>query len=101
VNFARADLDDVNGRRPSDIQNGKTCFNLWTLSKMRKIRNPRYAPEFLERKLFPTALIGGLATIAVVSPPTDPPPPPPDSGPVIPLGPAGPAITYTTCTATY
>ena len=34
---------------------------------MRNIRNPRYAPEFLERKLSPSALLGGLAAVAVVS----------------------------------
>ncbi len=54
---------------------------------MRKIRNPRYAPEFLERKLSPTDLFGGLSAVAMVSiasndPP--PPPPPPPSGPVVP-----------------
>ena len=34
---------------------------------MRKIRNPRYAPEFLERKLSPSAMISSLASVAAVS----------------------------------
>lgn len=58
---------------------------------MRNTRNPRYAPEFLERKLSPSAYVGGLTAAAAVSTmtpspnttnfnadPTDPPPPPPD-----------------------
>ncbi len=57
---------------------------------MRNTRNPRYAPEFLERKLSPSAMIGSLAAVAVVSsvspdpmPAIDiPPPTPPPSGPV-------------------
>jgi len=62
---------------------------------MRKIRNPRYAPEFLEKKLSPTDLLGGLTATAAVSCMStdttyttlnDPPPilPPP-------TGPVGPA----------
>jgi hypothetical protein len=63
---------------------------------MRKIRNPRYAPEFLERKLIPSGLISGLATVEVAPPIEPPPPPPPPSGlPAIPLGPSGPALTLT------
>jgi hypothetical protein len=34
---------------------------------MRKFRNPRYAPESLERKLSPTDLLGGLSVVAVVA----------------------------------
>ena len=57
---------------------------------MRNTRNPRYAPEFLERKLSPSAMIGSLAAVAVVSnaapdqsPGIDvPPPKPPPTGPV-------------------
>ena len=63
---------------------------------MRTIRNPRYAPEFLERKLSPTDLLGGLSAVAVVStlaqaqstsPPTtdNEPPPPPPTGPANPI----------------
>ena len=72
---------------------------------MRKFRNPRYAPESLERKLSPTDLLGGLSVVAVVASaasgagstttPSDPPPGaglPPDTiltGPT--TGPSGPA----------
>ena len=86
---------------------------------MRKIRNPRYAPESLERKLSPTAFLGGLMPTAEVatSDPTTPPPlvpadpvptgmggttdpgtlpgtgvPTPDTPPILPpTGPIGPA----------
>ncbi len=55
----------------------------WTLSErppMRKIRNPRYAPEFLERKLSPSmavppqaVLVGSMTTTDDPSyPPADP-----------------------------
>ena len=73
---------------------------------MRKIRNPRYAPEFLERKLSPSDITAMMPT-AVVAPTTDPtttdtlivstepttdptlidyppPPPPPPTGPTVP-----------------
>jgi hypothetical protein len=64
---------------------------------MGKIRNPRYAPESLERKLSPS----GFTPYAVYSPiyttpqPT-PPPPGPGDPPIVhpaplPIGPAGPA----------
>jgi hypothetical protein len=70
---------------------------------MRKIRNPRYAPEFLERKLSPSALVGHFATVLVSHPihtnpssthvtiqamdaPTDPPNDP------MPNSPAGPVV---------
>ena len=67
---------------------------------MRTYRNPRYAPEFLERKLSPSAMTGGVATVALVftarthqaAPAASAPRnivinyPPPD-----PMGPAGPA----------
>jgi hypothetical protein len=73
---------------------------------MRKIRNPRYAPEFLERKLSPSALVGHLATVLVSHPihshpssthitikAMDTPPidPPTDPMPNAPAGPVGPA----------
>ena len=75
---------------------------------MRKIRNPRYAPEFLERKLSPSAVMGGMASVAVYqfassgsepSPggPNDPMPvpgtgtPDPTPPPSNPTGPVGPA----------
>jgi hypothetical protein len=72
---------------------------------MRKIRNPRYAPDFLERRLSPSTSAGSLATVAVYStfdataaydttsdptlpgdgtPPSAPQPP-------LPAGPSGPA----------
>jgi hypothetical protein len=38
----------------------------------RPIRNPRYAPEFLEKKLSPTDLTGGLTTSVLVSSTTTP-----------------------------
>lgn len=60
---------------------------------MRTIRNPRYAPEFLERKLSPSAVFGVQS-----EPPTAEfasfvaePPPPPDIPPGDPFGPSGPA----------
>jgi hypothetical protein len=61
---------------------------------MRKIRNPRYAPEFLERKLSPSAMIATVpVTSQVYTLAGDPPPPPPPDGlpPVPPTGPPGPA----------
>jgi hypothetical protein len=74
---------------------------------MRKLRNPRYAPECLERKLSPSDMAMGLAPVVVMAPPISPtpsslaivsmefglgdssidfppPPPPPPTGPVIP-----------------
>jgi hypothetical protein len=70
---------------------------------MRKIRNPRYAPEFLERKLSPSVMVAQLVTVDVShlsasyaqititamdtppanEPPNDPMPNQP-SGPVVP-----------------
>ncbi len=65
---------------------------------MRKVRNPRYAPEFLEKKLSPSTLVSGLVTVACVSaldgnrPLPPPPPPPPPPLPILdPIGPVGPA----------
>src|SRR5437879_2161009 len=66
---------------------------------MRNNRNPRYAPESLERKLSPSSVGGGLLTVAAVSTMTDttPTPPPPGQGPapepapLPPTGPVGPA----------
>jgi hypothetical protein len=75
---------------------------------MRKLRNPRYAPEFLERKLSPSDMNTVIPVTVVMAPPTDltantppvvsmdqgpgtsidfPPPPPPP-----PAGPTGPAV---------
>ena len=68
---------------------------------MPRYRNPRYAPESLERRLHPDAALGTAAATILVSnmttltldpadeggmPPTPTPPPPP-------TGPSGPAIT--------
>jgi hypothetical protein len=67
---------------------------------MRKIRNPRYAPEFLERKLSPSAYVGHLATVLVSHPSSTsvtiqamdtPSDPPNDPMPDAPAGPVGPA----------
>ncbi len=76
---------------------------------MRTIRNPRYAPEFLERKLSPSAYVGHLTTVLVshpsngqtVSHPGKPQAPRPmvdtpietpnDPMPQLPSGPVGPA----------
>lgn len=66
---------------------------------MRKRRNPRYAPEALERKLSPSAMVGGFDPSAMYatapSGPSDPPRPdpnaPPDLPPFNPYGPTGPA----------
>ena len=65
---------------------------------MKRVRNPRYAPEFLERKLSPSALFGGTSVAEVyhmsenTPPPPPPPPPPPGNLPLLdPIGPAGPA----------
>jgi hypothetical protein len=71
---------------------------------MKRIRNPRYAPEFLERKLSPSAFLVNNVAPAVVAdnpPPTDPtdPPmpedgngfPPTDPYPFPPIGPVVPA----------
>jgi hypothetical protein len=69
---------------------------------MRKIRNPRYAPEFLERKLSPSmampvlaAQVGALTTnddpTYPPSDPTDPgDPTDPSTPPTSPGGPTGP-----------
>jgi hypothetical protein len=61
----------------------------------RKIRNPRYAPELLERKLSLSTLVCSLTTTTVVStdplPPPPPPPPPIGFPPIDPTGPVGPA----------
>jgi hypothetical protein len=65
-----------------------------------RIRNPRYAPEFLERKLSPSALAPAPVAAAVYLAPTDAPPPPPNypvppslPEPIIPVGPSGPCCT--------
>lgn len=72
---------------------------------MRKFRNPRYAPESLERKLSPSGLVGNLAAVVYFAPADDgsgtqapPTPPPPGNGPPPPTpppapqtGPGGPA----------
>lgn len=69
---------------------------------MGRFRNPRYAPEFLERRLSPSNVIGtGTVLVGSIScldgtAPTEPPPPdgdgePPDTLPIIPVGPSLPA----------
>jgi hypothetical protein len=60
---------------------------------MGRFRNPRYAPEFLERKLSPSAMIATVpVTSQVYTLAGDPPPPPPEGlPPVPPSGPTGPA----------
>ena len=60
---------------------------------MRKIRNPRYAPEFLERKLSPSALVfSPPAQVQVVKAPSDGPtyPPQDPTDPVDPTDPTTP-----------
>jgi hypothetical protein len=86
-----ASVSEFGSARPGPLIGNATA--------MRKIRNPRYAPEFLERKLSPSALVGHLATVLVSYPsstpvtiqamdaPTDPPNDPmptQPSGPVVP-----------------
>jgi hypothetical protein len=79
---------------------------------MRKIRNPRYAPEFLERKLSPTSFMMAPATaqVATMSDPTPTPAPTPSptptdpsdptTPPTDPSGPSGPSVmTYSTYSA--
>lgn len=63
---------------------------------MRNIRNPRYAPESLERKLSPSGFVH--ATVLAPAAPDAAitvcyglPTPPPDLPPGDPTGPAGPA----------
>lgn len=70
----------------------------------RPIRNPRYAPEFLERKLSPSGLDAGAIPVDVAytdptattsdttTDPTDPGDPIP-TDPTPPPDPSGPAIT--------
>ncbi|HEY2157500.1 MAG TPA: hypothetical protein VGH33_17870 [Isosphaeraceae bacterium] len=69
---------------------------------MRKIRNPRYAPESLERKLSPSMAVPAppvqVGSLAPTDDPTYPPDDPTDPGdpsdpttpPTNPGGPAGP-----------
>lgn len=67
---------------------------------MSRFRNPRYAPEFLERRLCPSD-VSGLQPPALVAPDPAPPPPPPPTYPPFdptlpplgdPLPPVGPAL---------
>ena len=70
---------------------------------MRKFRNPRYAPEYLERKLIPSSTFAGIpytatyGTYDTSADPSQPPQPPSDGDPPIvfppplPIGPSGPA----------
>ena len=63
---------------------------------MRKIRNPRYAPEFLEKKLSPSSF-GYVPAPAVQvgaltlndDPPTYPPDEPTPPDPIVPTNPPG------------
>lgn len=66
----------------------------------RQIRNPRYAPEFLEKRLHPSAWAGSLTTSAYVRTAmmSDTTPTPPGNGEPVntpptvpPSGPNGPA----------
>jgi hypothetical protein len=62
---------------------------------MRRFRNPRYAPEFLERRLTPSSYTGLLAPAlyATDSPPEPTYPPDPSLPPIIiPTPPTGPAL---------
>lgn len=72
---------------------------------MGRFRNPRYAPEFLEKRLSPSSLPVSSASVLVSTyststalrsttllPDDSPLPPSPDTGlPPLPTGPAGPA----------
>jgi len=65
---------------------------------MRNFRNPRFAPEGLERRLSPSGMGIAYASTAMASSSTPPPPPPPweeDPSPNVPsgppTGPVGPA----------
>jgi len=65
---------------------------------MPRFRNPRYAPEALERRLFPSVSLSSVVTSACVSVLADPKPdtPPPDDGEyppiVFPPTPTGPIV---------
>lgn len=69
---------------------------------MGRFRNPRYAPEFLERRLSPSVSVGSLSTVSACvsttcttttldSPPAPAPCPDPTDLPPLPGGPTGPA----------
>lgn len=59
---------------------------------VRRIRNPRYAPECLERKLSPSAAVPlPPAQVQALDSPADPPN---DPMPDQPSGPVGPAAAY-------
>lgn len=58
---------------------------------MARFRNPRFAPEFLERKLSPTLLVPTTAAAFVRF--DDPEPLPPDE-PNLPLPPSTPPFPY-------
>jgi len=55
---------------------------------MGRIRNPRYAPEFLERRLSPSSFVASRPAAYSVTTTTDPTEPPPGPGdgtpPVVP-----------------
>jgi hypothetical protein len=68
---------------------------------MSRFRNPRYAPEFLERRLCPTSVTGLQPPVLVAPGPTPRPLPPPPTYPPIdptlpplgdPIPPVGPAL---------
>jgi hypothetical protein len=70
----------------------------WNFTKrppMRKIRNPRYAPEFLERKLSPSMAVPAQAvqvgSMVMNDDPTDPDPTDPGDPSTPPTCPGGPA----------
>ncbi len=75
------------------------CFILGSRSvskqRSRKIRNPKYAPEWLEKRLSPSALVDALPAVEVsplVADQEDPPFPLPDDYP--PSDPTLPPIVH-------
>jgi hypothetical protein len=57
---------------------------------MRKIRNPRYAPEFLERKLSPSSSLAATVPAIVMSYDGPPSPSPDPTDPTSPTDPTDP-----------
>ncbi len=58
---------------------------------MKRIRNPRYAPELLERRLSPSVTLPTVQVQVYVAPIDKPTDPPNDPMPDAPAGPVGPA----------
>ena len=63
---------------------------------MARFRNPRYAPEFLEKRLHPSAVIAVVAEVARFDDPEPLPPPhgPGEPPPTPPILPGGPSVPY-------